>query len=309
MFNTVLNVVPQGKVAVVERFGEFHAAKQPGLFFAIPLVDRISYMVDMRETAVEINPQSAITKDNVSIEVSGNVYARFFDANKAAYGNSNPLYALYQHAQASMRAAIGKLEFDEILHARTTINASVASSLSTAAQPWGIETLRYEITAIQPGADIQRAMDKQAVAERDRREHVLAAEGTKRSEVLESEGVKIRKQNESEGELIKVRNEAQADKERQILEAEGEAQSMLAKAAAQAESIALIAQQLESPLGKEAAQLAVAKDYIEMYGAIGMSSNTMFFGSQPGDVNQLVAQAASVWKDSVASGDAAGVPK
>ena len=81
------------------------------------------------------------------------------------------------------------------------------------------------------------------------------------------------------------------------------------KAAAQAESIALIAKQLESPVGKEAAQLAVAQDYIEMYGAIGMSSNTMFFGTQPGDVNQLVAQAASVWKDSIATGDDRGDAK
>jgi len=300
MFNTVLNVVPQGKVAVVERFGEFHAAKQPGLFFAIPLVDRISYMVDMRETAVEINPQSAITKDNVSIEVSGNVYVRFFDANKAAYGNSNPLYALYQHAQASMRAAIGKLEFDEILHARTTINASVASSLSTAAQPWGIETLRYEITAIQPGADIQRAMDKQAVAERDRREHVLAAEGTKRSEVLESEGVKIRKQNESEGELIKVRNEAQAEKERLVLLAEGEAMAVVERAQAQARAIETVATALSHAGAADAARMEIARDYIGMYGEMGKQSNTlMFLPDKPGDPTALFAQAATVFGEAM----------
>jgi len=162
------------------------------------------------------------------------MFVQFNDAYKAAYGSFNPLYNVEQHAQAAMRSAIGSMEFDRILQARSELNSEVQNALHESALPWGISILRYEITEVLPDASVQVAMDKQAVAERDRREQVLQAEGTKRSQVLESEGVKIKKQNESEGELIKVRNEAQAQKEKLVLEAEGDAQAILAKAKAQA---------------------------------------------------------------------------
>jgi len=292
--NTIINIVSQGQVAVVERFGKFHALKKPGFFFAIPLVDKIAYVVDMREKAIEIEPQPAITRDNVSLEVSGNVFIEFCDPERAAYGSFNPLYAVSQNAQASMRAAIGRLELDEILHAREALNDQVRSHLSEAAEPWGISIKRYEITEILPDEEIQRAMDKQAVAERERREQVLAAEGLKKSQILESEGIKIKKQNESEGELTKVRNEALAEKEKRVLEAEGEAQAILTKANAQAEALRAIGNALDSDQGRAAAQLDIAKDYLEMYGEMGSQSNTMVFSKEPGDVHAMLAQAAAV---------------
>lgn len=193
--NTILNIVPQGTRVVVERLGKFHSVQQPGWFVSIPVIDRLAYVIDMREKAIAIEPQPAITKDNVSVDVSGNVYTRFIDPYNAAYGSFDPLYATYQHAQASMRAAIGKLDLDDILHARAQLNQDVTQTLEEAATPWGLEILRYEITEISPDREIQMAMDKQAVAERDRREQVLSAEGNKRAAVLESEGVKLRKQN------------------------------------------------------------------------------------------------------------------
>lgn len=153
---------------------------------------------------------------------------------------------------------------------------------------------QYEITEISPDREIQMAMDKQAVAERDRREQVLAAEGNKRSAVLESEGVKLRKQNESEGELIKVRNEAQAQKERTILVAEGDAEAQALRAEAEARAIRTIADALGGE-GRAAAQLEVAREYIKMYGQLSGKSNTMLFTERPGDVGSLVAQAAAVF--------------
>ena len=248
--NTVLNVCPAGSCMVIERLGKFHRVQQPGLFLALPWVDRIAYVVDMREKAMEIEPQPAITKDNVSVDVSGNVFVKFFDPERAAYGSFNPLYAMRQNAQASMRAAIGRMELDEILHARAELNARVTEDLSEAAQPWGLDIMRYEITEISPDQEIQIAMDKQAVAERDRREQVLAAEGLKRSEVLKSEGVKMRLQNESEGDLIRVKNEAEAEKFKLLMEAEGEAQATLAKAKAQAEAIRIVGEAVETAAEK-----------------------------------------------------------
>ena len=106
--NTVINVCPQGEQMVVERLGKLSSVKECGWFIGIPLVDTIQYVVDMREKALSIAPQSCITKDNVHVQVSGTLYCQFVDAKLAAYGSKNPIYAVKQHAQSSMRAAIGK---------------------------------------------------------------------------------------------------------------------------------------------------------------------------------------------------------
>lgn len=115
----------------------------------------------MREKALSITPQSAITKDNVSVKVSGNLYCQFVDAEKAAYGSKNPIYAVKQHAQSAMRAAIGELELDQILHARAKLNSMIREAVADAAAAWGLEIKRYEITDVTPDKYITEAMDKQ----------------------------------------------------------------------------------------------------------------------------------------------------
>ena len=98
--NTGFNVCPQGSRMVIERLGKFHDTKDGRWFVAVPFVDQIRFVVDMREKALNITPQSAITKDNVHVHVSGNLYCQFVDAEKAAYGSKNPIYAVKQHAQS-----------------------------------------------------------------------------------------------------------------------------------------------------------------------------------------------------------------
>mmetsp|Transcript_34745 Transcript_34745/g.102120 ORF Transcript_34745/g.102120 Transcript_34745/m.102120 type:complete len:417 (-) Transcript_34745:37-1287(-) len=291
--NTVLNIVPQGKRFIVERFGKLSAIHDSGYFIAIPFVDHIAYVIDVRERAIDIPPQSAITRDNVSVEVSGNLFVRFVDAEKAAYGARNPLYSVMQHAQSAMRSAIGEMELDEILHGRARLNSLIKGSLQEAAVPWGLEVRRYEITEITPDEQIRVAMDKQAAAERARREQVLRAEGDKRGAELTSEGVKISLTNESEGMLIKITNESDAAKIKLLREAEGEAEAMRIKATAQAEAIARVAAELEKAGGMDAARLALASEYVDMYGEMGSKSNTMIFNDRPGDVGGLLAQAAA----------------
>lgn len=144
-------------------------------------------------------------------------------------------------------------------------------------------------------------MDKQAAAERDRREHVLRAEGAKRRAELESEGVRIQLQNESEGNLIKVRNEAEAMKSKILLEAEAQAVAIQKMAVAQAVALQEIAAQLNKAGGSQAAQLALARDYVQMYGEMGKQSNTILFNDRPADVNALLVQAMTAMK--VAGGD------
>jgi regulator of protease activity HflC (stomatin/prohibitin superfamily) len=192
-----------------------------------------------------------------------------------------------------MRSAIGEMELDEILHGRARLNALIKGSLQEAALPWGLEIRRYEITEITPDHQIRIAMDKQAAAERDRREHVLRAEGSKQEVQLASEGLKISLTNESEGNLIKVKNEAEASKQKIMLEAEGTARAIILTAGAQAEALQLIAAQLNQEGGQEAAKIALARDYVSMYGVMGQKSNTIMFNDRPADVNALLAQAVT----------------
>lgn len=291
--NTIFNIVPQGQKFIVERLGKLHEIHDSGWFLAIPLVDQISYAIDTRERAIDILPQSAITRDNVAVEVSGNLFVQFVDPQKAAYGAQNPLYSVTQHAQSAMRSAIGEMELDEILHGRARLNSMIKGSLQEAAVPWGLEVKRYEITEITPDPQIRSAMDKQAAAERDRREHVLRAEGDKQRVQLTSEGVKISLQNESEGYLIRVRNEAEASKTKQIRDAEGEAEAIRVKALAQAEALSRIAAEIQKPGGMDAAKMALAREYVDMYGEMGRESNTMIFNERPADVSALLAQAVT----------------
>ena len=192
-----------------------------------------------------------------------------------------------------MRSAIGEMELDEMLHGRHRLNTVIKGGLQEAATPWGLDVKRYEITEITPDPHIRLAMDKQAAAERDRRERVLRGEGDKQRAQLTSEGVKISLQNESEGALIKQRNEAEAAKITFIREAEGRAEAIRKTAEAQALALRLIAAELEKPGGMEAARLALAKDYVEMYGEMGSNSNTMIFNDRPADVAALMAQAVT----------------
>lgn len=191
-----------------------------------------------------------------------------------------------------MRSAIGEMELDEILHNRAKLNTLIKGSVQEAAVAWGIAIRRYEITEVTPDEQIRLAMDKQAAAERNRREMVLQAEGQKQRAQLSSEGVKISLTNESEGNLIRVRNEAEAAKSKLLLEAEGEAEAIRLKADATAQAIRVIAAELIKSGGPEAAKLAIAKQYIEMYGEMGSKSNTIMFNDRPADVNSLLAQAA-----------------
>lgn len=161
---------------------------------------------------------------------------------------------------------------DDVLHQRALLSSQVRIAVQEAATAWGIDIKRCEITEVIPDSKVSAAMDRQAAAERERREKVLQAEGEKQSMSLRSEG-----------QLIRTRNEAQAQKERLALEADGYASALRTLSAA-----------LKDEGGKEAAQLLIARQYIDMYGQIGQSSNTMIFNDRPADVQALLAQSAAV---------------
>lgn len=304
-----MNICQRAESIIVERMGEQRPVITSGWYFAIPFMDDIRFIIDMRERAIAIKPQPSITKDNVHVQVSGNLYCQFVDAEKAAYGSKNPIYAVKQHAQSAMRAAIGELELDQILHARGQLNVMIREAVQGAASAWGLEIKRYEITEIHPDKHITEAMDKQAAAERERRKKVLEAEGDKKAAELESEGQKIRLINESEGMRIQVQNEAEARRFQLEQEARGEAEAIKMRAEGQAKAIQLLAIELSSDgkseeqrrLTLEAARLLLAKEYVNMYGEMGKSSNTMIFSERPADLNTLLAQASQIFSGGKAS--------
>lgn len=282
--NTIANICPQGERMVVERFGRLHRIVGPGLFWTIPLVDWIVFRVDMRERTLLYPPQLAITKDNVSIQVSAVLFMKFVDVEAACYGVVNPLVAVMELAKSAMRACVGEMQLDDLFHSRAAVNVQVRAVIAEAAEDWGLVVTRHEILDVQPDARISEAMDRQAAAERARRERVLHAEGEKEVVRLESEGMRIRAENESEGKRILTYNVAM-----------GNAQAAQLKADAAASAISTIAEALKQENGREAAQLAVANDYIEMYAEMGAKSNTFMVSDNPADVRSLMAQAATAF--------------
>jgi len=282
--NMFLNICPQGQQHLIERFGKYHRTQNSGLYTAIPLVDRIT-VVDMREKAIPIDPQMAISRDNVSVKMSGVVYLRFFDSSRAAYGHFNPLFAVLKHSESAMRAAIGELELDSLFHDRASINAKISASITNAAEQWGIQVLRYEVTEIMPDATISEAMDRQARAERVRREQVLKASGDKEAAILRSEG-----------DLASRTNIAEATRIEAVKQAEGRAKAVEIEAHAQANAIDKVAASLISEGGERAARLELAKQYMMMMGKMGGESNTIFFGEQAGDISPMMAKIAKAFQ-------------
>lgn len=120
--NKLINICSQNENIIIERFGKFQRVQAPGIFFAIPYIDRLKYCLDIREMTVPISPQHSITQDNVSVYLGGVVYFRFTDPYKAAYGTNNPVYSIVQFAQSAMRAIVGKNTLDEIFHNREELN-------------------------------------------------------------------------------------------------------------------------------------------------------------------------------------------
>jgi regulator of protease activity HflC (stomatin/prohibitin superfamily) len=300
--NTFLNICPEREAMVIERLGKFcFVQKGGGFFFAIPVLDQIKYVVNLMEQTIFIEPLHAITSDNVSVTISGNVYVQFIDPMKAAYGNSDPLLSVMIHAQSSMRNCVGSMELDEVLRGHK-MNAQIVDSIQSAAQDWGMNVRRYEVTDISTEKFLRESMDKQAAAERTRRETVLNAEGEKQSLRLRSEGLKIQLTNESEGNLVRATNEAEATKRHLVLEAEGRAQATLVQAEALAKSLEIVSKALESNnQSQTAVQIQLAEKLIEMQGEIGKTSNTIFFNERPADLHSLMAQAKVILQSPVGS--------
>ena len=278
-------VVPQQEAYIVERLGKYHRTLLAGFHVLIPFIDRVAYKINLKEEPIDVPAQTCITKDNVALEIDGVLYLKVFDPKKAAYGVEDYQFAAIQLAQTSLRSAIGKIDLDRTFEERENLNAEVVQAVDEAAQNWGVKVLRYEIKDIRPPESILQAMEKQMKAEREKRAMILESEGQKTAQINLAEAEKERARLESEGEKL-----------RKINEAEGQAQAILKVAEATAEALRVVAEQLEKEGGEKAAQLEVAKKWVEQFGHIAKESTTLVVPQDLADTSKIVASAFKVFE-------------
>ena len=183
----ILNEYERG---VVFRLGRVIGSKGPGLILLIPAVDKM-VRVDLRVVAMDVPAQDVITRDNVTIKVSAVLYFRVIDPNRAIVGVENYLYATSQLSQTTLRSVCGQAELDELLAEREKINEHLQEILDKDTEPWGVKVAKVEIKNIDLPQEMQRAIAKQAEAERERRAKVIGAEGEFQAAQKLSDAAKI----------------------------------------------------------------------------------------------------------------------
>jgi regulator of protease activity HflC (stomatin/prohibitin superfamily) len=283
LFKTAI-VVPQQSAFIVERLGKYSKTLHAGFHILVPGIERIAYRHSLKESAIDIAEQICITKDNVQVGIDGVLYLQVMDPSRASYGIADYTFAITQLAQTTLRSEIGKIELDRTFEERGRINTNVVSELDKASEPWGVKVLRYEIKNINPPRDVIQAMEKQMRAEREKRAVILTSEGDRDAKI-----------NQAEGEKQRVIKESEANRQQQINEAAGEAEAILAVATATAEGLRRVAESVAGAGGREAMQLRIAENYVQQFGNLARTSNTLVIPANVSDIAGMIAMATKVF--------------
>ena len=214
LFYTI-RIVPQTEEYVIEFLGRYKTTWGAGIHALIPILERVACKATSKEQCADFEPQSVITKDNVSIFVDTVVYFKIFDSKLYAYGAANPLFALENLAATTLRNLVGDMTLDEALTSRDMINVKLKDILDEATDPWGINVSRVELKNIDPPEEIKNAMEKQMKAEREKREKILQAEAFQESEI-----------KKADGEAQAMIKRAQAKRDADIAIAQGKAKAI-----------------------------------------------------------------------------------
>ena len=280
----MIKIVPQQQAWVVERLGKYDRTLEPGLTIIVPIIQRVAYKHTLKEQAVDVHAQTAISNDNVTLLIDGVIYVKIVDPVAASYGAENPYYAITQLAQTTMRSEIGKLKLDRTFEERDSLNHAIVTSINQAATNWGIQCMRYEIKDIQPPTTILEAMELQVAAERQKRARIMESEGQRQAQI-----------NVSEGEKAQIVLNSEAAYSDQVNRAKGEAEAILFVAEANAKGIAIIAEAIKQDGGEEAVSMKVAQQYVEAFGKIAKSSTTILLPADLSSPGSLIAQAMSIY--------------
>jgi regulator of protease activity HflC (stomatin/prohibitin superfamily) len=286
-------IVPQRSAFIIERLGKYAKTLDAGFHILVPFFDRVAYKHSLKEVAVDVPPQTCITRDNIAVEVDGVLYMQVIDPVKASYGIESYMFAATQLAQTTMRSEIGKLELDRTFEEREQINHQIIAAVDKASDPWGVKITRYEIKNIHPPQSVKDALEKQMRAEREKRAAIAESEGDRQAKINVADGMKQEAIAISEGEKMK-----------RINEAEGRAKEIELVALATAEGIRRIAEAIQNPGGSDAVNLRVAEQYIKEFGNLARENNTVIIPANLGDIAGIVASVTSLLKSGAGSGKA-----
>lgn len=301
-----VRMVPQQSVWIVERFGKYSRSLTAGLNFLTPFIETVAYKQGLKEYAMDVPEQSAITRDNVTLVLDGIIYLKITDPYQASYGVSNPVFAVVQLAQTTMRSEIGKLSMDAAFEERDQLNTNIVTAINQAAQTWGIQCMRYEIRNISPPTSVLKSMEMQVSAERQKRALILESEGKRQSQINVAEGLKQETILKAEGQRQQVVLNAEARKQEVVLQSEasqidqinrarGEAEAITTIAEATAFGIQKVAAAISAPGGREAIELKVAEQYVDAFKNLAKTSTTVLLPANAGDAGSMVAQAMTVF--------------
>jgi regulator of protease activity HflC (stomatin/prohibitin superfamily) len=274
IFRNIIRIVPQNEAYIIERLGKYSGTLEAGIHVLIPFVDRVAYKHSLKEFAIDVPAQQAITKDNVALGVDGVLYLRIMDPRSASYGVANLTFAILQLAQTTMRAEIGKLSLDETFESRENVNAMVTHSIDQASEAWGTKVLRYEVKDISPPGSILEEMEKQMAAERERRVAVLTSEGYRQAEI----------------------NQAEGDKAAQVLRAQGNAESIEIEAGARAVAIKTISAAINTEGGTTAVAQQLSEQYIAAFEKLAREGTVALLPTDGSDVTSVVSKAFTAFE-------------
>lgn len=269
VFRNIVRIVPQNQAYIVERLGKYHSTLEAGFHILMPFIDKVAYRHSLKEFAIDVPAQQAITKDNVALGIDGVLYLRIMDPKGASYGVENLRFAITQLAQTTMRAEIGKLSLDETFESRENINAIVTQAIDEASEPWGTKVLRYEVKDISPPHSILEEMEKQMAAERERRVAVLTSEGYRQAEV----------------------NQAEGDKQALVLRAQGNADAVEIEARARATAIKTISDAINQDGGTTAVAQQLSEQYIAAFEKLARDGTVALLPTDGSDVTSVVSKA------------------
>ncbi|WP_428825986.1 SPFH domain-containing protein [Azonexus sp. IMCC34842] len=215
-----VRIVPQGEEWIVERLGKYHGTLKPGLNIVIPYLDKVAYQLVTKDIILDVQEQEVITRDNAVILTNAIAFIKVTDPVKAVYGITDFSEAIRNMIMTTLRSIVGEMELDEALSSRDKIKARLRESIADEAVDWGLTVKSVEIQDIKPSQSMQKAMEMQAAAERERKAVVIRAEGAKQAAILEAEARLESAKRDANAQVMLA--EASAEAIRRITAAIGE---------------------------------------------------------------------------------------